>query len=69
MSNIVTIIADKIIDARKNKERSQNDCAPNRHDNKCCDKCKNYEWYYDKCEKFDCEVDGRHVCTYFEYNR
>ena len=31
-----------------------------------CDKCKYYIWYYDRCEKWDCEVDGREVHDCFE---
>ena len=30
---------------------------------KCCDTCKHYNWYYDKCEKYACETDRRHVCN------
>ena len=30
---------------------------------KCCDTCKYYEWYYDKCNKYNCEVDDRSVCS------
>ena len=28
---------------------------------KCCDNCIHYHWYYDYCDKFECEVDGRAV--------
>lgn len=31
-----------------------------------CDKCKFYNWYYDWCEKWQCEVDGRAVHDCFE---
>lgn len=31
-----------------------------------CDKCKYYKWYYDYCEKWDCEVDSREVHNCFE---
>ena len=31
-----------------------------------CDKCSHYCWYYDRCEKWDCEVDGREVHDCFE---
>ena len=31
-----------------------------------CDTCKWYAWYYDKCNKYDCEVDGRSVCNGYE---
>ena len=31
-----------------------------------CDNCKHYEWYYDKCRKWDCEVDAREVHNCFE---
>ena len=31
-----------------------------------CDNCKYYEWYYDKCLKWDCEVDARSVQNCFE---
>lgn len=33
---------------------------------KCCDTCKYYEWYYDKCNKYNCEVDDRSVCSSHE---
>ena len=33
---------------------------------KCCDTCKYYEWYYDKCNKYDCEVDDRQICSMYE---
>lgn len=26
-----------------------------------CDECKYYKWYYDRCERWDCEVDPREV--------
>ena len=29
---------------------------------RCCDNCVNYQWYYDWCEKWKCEKDGRSVC-------
>lgn len=31
-----------------------------------CDTCRYYQWYYDKCEKYDCEVDGRSRCAAYE---
>ena len=31
-----------------------------------CDECKYYSWYYDKCTKWDCEVDSREVHNCFE---
>ena len=31
-----------------------------------CDKCRNYRWYYDHCDKWDCEVDWREVHNCFE---
>lgn len=31
-----------------------------------CDNCKHYRWYYDRCEKWGCEVDGRAVHNCFE---
>ena len=31
-----------------------------------CDNCKYYEWYYDHCRKWDCEVDVREVHNCFE---
>lgn len=31
-----------------------------------CDNCKHYEWYYDRCRKWDCEVDARKVHSCFE---
>ena len=30
-----------------------------------CDKCKFYNWYYDWCAKWQCEVDGRAVYPCF----
>lgn len=33
---------------------------------KCCDTCKYYEWYFDKCQKYNCEVDNRSVCSLHE---
>lgn len=32
----------------------------------CCDNCKYYDWYYDKCDKYNCEVDRRSVCNGYE---
>lgn len=32
----------------------------------CCDKCKYYVWYWDKCLKLDCIVDAREVHNCFE---
>lgn len=34
--------------------------------NNNCDKCKHYEWYYDYCKKWKCEVDDREVHSCFE---
>ena len=31
-----------------------------------CDDCEYYEWYYDRCNKWNCEVDGRSVCSAFK---
>ena len=31
-----------------------------------CDNCKHYCWYYNKCSKWDCEVDAREVHQCFE---
>jgi len=33
---------------------------------RCCDNCIHYRWYYDKCIKWDCEVDARSMCNNFE---
>ena len=33
---------------------------------KCCDNCTHYEWYYDKCKKYNCIMDARSVCDSFE---
>lgn len=33
---------------------------------KCCDNCKYYEWYWDKCNKWDYECDAREVHPCFE---
>ena len=38
----------------------------NQQSKKCCDTCKHYHWYYDKCAKYDCEVDARSVCAGYE---
>lgn len=32
---------------------------------KCCDNCSRYHWYYDHCDKWNCEVDDRSVCNEF----
>ena len=31
-----------------------------------CDNCKWYNWYYDHCAKWDCEVDAKEVHSCFE---
>lgn len=31
-----------------------------------CDSCKYYQWYYDHCNKWDCEVDAREIHNCFE---
>lgn len=31
-----------------------------------CDECKHYSWYYDRCEKWQCEIDAREVHNCFE---
>lgn len=31
-----------------------------------CDDCKNYRWYYDRCEKWGFEVDHRAVRNCWE---
>jgi len=36
---------------------------------RCCDTCKYYHWYYDKCDKYNCEVDARSVCVAYENSR
>ena len=33
---------------------------------KCCDNCKYYEWYYDKCLKLDCETNYNSMCSLYE---
>ena len=33
---------------------------------KCCDNCKWFEWYWDKCTKWDCEVDARECHSCFD---
>lgn len=35
----------------------------------CCDSCTHYHWYYDYCDKWDCEVDSRAVNDCFEPRR
>ena len=35
----------------------------------CYDDCKYYHWYYDWCDRWQCEVDAREVYNSFEsYN-
>ena len=36
-------------------------------DNKCCDSCRFYNWYYDWCAEWKCEVDYRGVCYKHEF--
>ena len=31
-----------------------------------CDKCRNYDWYNDKCRKWDVVVDSREIHNCFE---
>lgn len=31
-----------------------------------CDNCKHYEWYYERCWKWDCEIDARGIHNCFE---
>ena len=31
-----------------------------------CDNCKWYRWYYDRCEKWKCEIDAREIHNCFE---
>lgn len=31
-----------------------------------CDNCKHYHWYYDYCDKWDCEMDARACNSCFE---
>ncbi len=33
---------------------------------KCCDNCKCFKWYWDKCTKWNCEVDAREVHNCFD---
>lgn len=35
----------------------------------CCDKCRFYNWYYDWCRKWKCEVDGRAVYPCFKHRK
>jgi len=32
---------------------------------RCCDNCTYYNWYYDRCNKYDCETNARSVCASF----
>ena len=32
----------------------------------CCDNCKYYVWYWDKCTKWGCIVDARELHNCFE---
>ena len=34
-----------------------------------CDNCKHYHWYYDWCDKWNCEIDVRSVHNCFNYQR
>lgn len=34
-------------------------------DNNCCDNCRYYKWYWDKCIKYNCIVDARGKCSDF----
>ena len=36
---------------------------------KCCDNCLHYHWYYDYCDKYNCEVDAREVHDCFAERR
>ena len=29
---------------------------------RCCDTCRYYEWYWDKCTKYNCEVHAFAMC-------
>ena len=31
-----------------------------------CDDCRYYRWYYDWCDKWQCEVDARSIHNCFE---
>ena len=33
---------------------------------KCCDTCKYYEWYYDRCNLFNCKMDARSKCNCYK---
>ena len=35
---------------------------------RCCDNCNYYNWYYNRCNKYDCETDERSVCASFAEN-
>lgn len=35
----------------------------------CCDNCKYYQWYYNKCDKYDCTIDARSVCNSYVSNK
>lgn len=35
-------------------------------DGKCCDNCKWYKWYWDRCTKWNCECDARERHSCFE---
>ena len=34
-----------------------------------CDNCRYYEWYYDLCKKWNCEVDARSVYSCFKSDK
>ena len=36
---------------------------------KCCDNCRYYEWYYDWCNLFKCEMDARSRCNSYKGRR
>lgn len=31
-----------------------------------CDNCVHYHWYYDYCDKWECEVDAKEIHKCFE---
>jgi len=38
----------------------------NKNMNINCDYCKYYEWYYDHCRRWNCEIDAREVHSCFK---
>ena len=40
----------------------------NVNEGRCCDNCAHFEWYNDRCKKYNVEVDARSVCSDFVFD-